>query len=376
MKIKKYKGKRIDEVMKRIKQELGDDAVILSTKKNDEGVEILAATDLAIDEEPRQRVELVEVVKKEEIAVKDNDSDLERLMLEVEELKRLVLSERERSKELENLKKEISLVRRILESGAFSNVALTPEIGPICELLKEHEVDKKIVDFIIRKISENELLSPYAVCEEELLKILKTASFEPVSGVPIVLSGPTGVGKTTTLAKIASMLKFYEGKDVAIISIDTYRIGAIDQVKIYADILEIDFFSAEHPGEFSKIVDLLKDKVILVDTAGSSHKDDIRRREIATFLEVLKQYLLYVVIPYYYRLKEAIRIIEAFSYKRPDGLILTKLDEAEVYGLPVNLSWYFDIPIVFITTGQRVPEDIEEADPHKMTRYLLKEEES
>ena len=376
MKIKRYKGKRIDEVMRRIKAELGDDAVILSTKKSGDGVEVLVAVDFSIDEAPRERIEMVEVVKREDAVVPSPSpsDEVESLRVEVEELKKLLVAQKERYDELKDLRRELTLIRRALETSHVGMVNVPIEALPLYNRLQEMEVDPKVISFVMKRISEEELLSPVSVCEEVLVQTLRVSSFEPREGVPVVFSGPTGVGKTTTLAKIASILKFYEGRDTSIVSIDTFRVGAVDQLKIYADILEIDFYPVNSPEEFAKVVEVLENSVILVDTAGRSPKDSVRMEEINSFLKVLNDYMLLVVIPYGYRLKEALNVVEAFSTKRPDGIILTKLDETEVYGLPVNLSWHIDIPIIFVTNGQRVPEDIERADPKRMVKYLLGEE--
>ncbi len=383
MKLKKYRGKDLKEVMLKIKEEMGEDAVILSTKKVSGGFEVLAASDLAIDEEPREKIDLIEAVKDRPVEPAPVSSKhevpqygIDRILVEMEELKKFILSQSKRHSEIEELKREIAALKGLIEGKVVATSSLDEETLPIYNRLKEMELEEKVLGFVMKRISEEELLSPQAVCEEVLQGMLRTGAFSPKEGVPVIFSGPTGVGKTTTLAKVASIMKLYEGKEVGIVSIDTFRVGALDQLKIYADILDIDFFTANTPEEFSRIVNLLDDRVILVDTAGRSPKDSVRLEEMKEFVGKLKDYQLLLVIPYGCRFTEALNIIRSFSIKDPDGIVLTKLDEAQVYGLPFNLSWHVGVPILYVTTGQRVPEDIEEPKPSKMVSLLLGEAES
>ena len=378
MKIKRYRGKSLPEVMLRIKEELGEDAVILSTKRVGETFEVIAAVDLSIDDEPRRRIELIEEVRREppqpHVSTPPEDP-VGRVLVEIEDLKKALLAQAQRDRELKELKKELKTIKGILESGMVSaSLSMDEEALSVCNRLREMEVDERLIGMVARSISQEELLSPWVLCRDMLEKLLITDKPRFVPGLPVVLVGPTGVGKTTTLAKLASILKLYEGRDVALLSIDTFRVGASEQLQVYADILGIDLFTANTPDEFGRFVSFLKDKVLLVDTAGRSYRDALRKEEIEDFLRAVEDYILLVAVTYGCRFKEALKIIESFSVKRPDGIVLTKLDETEVYGLPVNICWHTKLPITYITTGQRVPEDIEEASTKTMVDYILGEE--
>ena len=359
--------------MLKIKETLGEDAVILSTRRINGEIEVLAASDLSIDEEPRKRIDLIETVKEAPPppSTREPEGNIEKILIELEELKKITAASLEKDKQIRELKRELEVIKGILEGGIFGMISIDQEVLPLYNRLKSMEIDEKILSFVLKKISEEELLSPYAVCEEVLRGIVKTSRFSPLPGVPVLFCGPTGVGKTTTLAKVASIMKFYENREVAIISIDTFRIGAADQLKIYADILEIEMFTANTPKEFEQFVALLSDRILLVDTAGRSPKDSLRKEEMQAFIENITEYTLLITIPYGSRTKEAMKVIESFSTKRPDGIILTKFDETEIYGLPINLCWYTGIPIVYITTGQRVPEDIEEASADFIVKHII-----
>ncbi len=381
MKVRKFRGKDFKEVMEEIKKTLGEDALILSTKTENDMVEVLAAVDFdwdkIEDETPRKGIDIIEEIKASENSLDGNitkSHGWDKILVEIEEIRNTLVSYAKKYRELERLKKDISEIKKLLSKGVnLLDVyeSLDEEAFSLFLRLREMEVEDNIIKKIFSEIKETKSLPARSVADRFISNSIKTAKFEPLPGVPNVFVGPTGVGKTTTIAKIASILKFFSGIEVAIISIDTYRIGAIDQMKIYADLLDIDFFTADTPSEFMGLINRLKDRIILVDTAGRSPKDEIRMSELSAFLSNVEEYKLYLLISYNCRLKEAIKVVESFSLKKPDGLILTKLDETDIFGLPLNLSVFLNIPIVFVTTGQKVPEDIETPDVRKMSRLIL-----
>jgi len=384
MKVKKFKGRDLKQVMEEIKRVLGEDALILSTRTKGEEIEVLAAVDFDWEkvesEQPRMGIELVEKLKESDtfplsVSEKENGVEyMEKVLLEIEELKGAVFTYIKRYQELEELKKELSDIKRLLSQrvGIFSLVeSLDEETWVLISRLKEMEVEDSLLERLVAEIKKNELLPPVAVAEHFISSVMKVAEYKPEPGIPNVFVGPTGVGKTTTIAKIASILKFFSDKDVAVVSIDTYRIGATEQLKIYSELIGTDFYVANTPAEFMQAVDLSEDRIILVDTAGRSPGDEIRLNELSAFLSGVEDYRLLLLIPYGARFKEALRIVESFSVKKPDGLILTKLDEAAVFGLPLNLSFFLDVPVFYVTTGQRVPEDIEVASAGKMAKLIL-----
>jgi len=383
VKVKKFKGRDFKEVMEEIKRVLGDDALILSTKTKGGEVEVLAAVDFdwerVEEEEPRTGIDFLERLKHSDAppfsaSEKGGNEHMEKVLLEIEELKEAVFTYVKRYQELESLKRELSDIKRLLSQkvSLFSFVeSLDEEALAVVSRFKEMEVEDRVVEKLVAEIKKNELLPARAVAEHFISSAVRVADYRPEPGIPQVFVGPTGVGKTTTVAKVASILKFFSGEEVAVISIDTYRIGATEQMRIYSELIGTDFYVANTPAEFSQAVEIAGNRVVLVDTAGRSPNDEIRLKELSAFLSEVEDYRLLLLMPYGARFREALRIVESFSLKRPDGFILTKLDETEVYGLPLNLSFFFDVPIVYITTGQRVPEDIETASAGKIASLIL-----
>ncbi len=383
MKVKRFKGKDFKKVMEEIRRVLGDDALILSTRTKGDEVEVLAAVDFDWEkvesEQPRTGIDLLEKLKESDtspmsVSQEKREEYIEKVLIEMEELKNAVVAYIKRYQELEGLRKELTDIKRLLAQkvSLFSLVeSLDEEALVVISRLKEMEVEDSVLEKLISEIKKNELLPAAAVAEHYISSVIKTAKYDPEPNIPNIFVGPTGVGKTTTIAKVASLLKFFSGKEIATVSIDTYRIGATDQMRIYSDLIGVDFYIANTPSEFSQVMNFVKGKVVLVDTAGRSPKDEVRLNELSAFLSEVDEYKLFLLIPYGARFKDALKIVESFSLKKPDGLILTKLDETDIFGLPLNLSFFLDVPILYVTTGQRVPEDIEVADAGKITRLIL-----
>ena len=384
MKLKKFVGRDMASILLKIKETLGEDAVIISTRKFGDSIEVLAAKEEEIITKTsniRGKAELYDSISRMKDLKFDietqqkNNLDFGKIIFEIESLKEILVNRSRMEEEIERLRRDMEEVKKLVEQTATKLVmipGLKEDNVELYSRLKDMEVDEGFIRRIYERILVEEVLSPEAVAYEMISKIIRVGDLELSKGVPMVFVGPTGVGKTTTIAKLSALIKLYNGMDVAIVSIDVFRVGAMEQMKIYADIVNIPLYVAETPDEFKMLVEALNDKIIFVDTAGASPKDEVRLIELKNFLDRLVSYKLLLLIPVYFRLKEAIKVVEKFSLKKPDGIILTKLDEADTYGLFVNLSIAVDIPLLFVTTGQRIPEDIERVDPKKIAQLLIK----
>ncbi len=195
-----------------------------------------------------------------------------------------------------------------------------------------------------------------------------------LSGDPrvVVLIGPTGVGKTTSIAKIAANLKLRQHKKVGLITIDTYRIGAVDQLRMYSQIIDVPLKVVLTPAELRQAIDSYDQMdVILVDTAGRSQKDDLKLQELKTFLDAAKADEVHLVLSSTANHSHMLSAAERFKSIGVDRLILTKLDEAISFGVVLSVLRKVDASISYITTGQDVPDDIEVAGGQKLARMLL-----
>lgn len=185
--------------------------------------------------------------------------------------------------------------------------------------------------------------------------------------------GPTGVGKTTTIAKLAAAFSIREGYRIALITADTYRIAAIEQLKTYADIIGIPFDVVYTPQDFKSALENHSDKdLILVDTAGRSPKNQQHIDELQALLAIEPTIQTHLVMSLTTKYKEALEIVDCFGVCSPTRFLFTKMDEATNLGTVVNLLHYSPAALSYITTGQNVPDDIEFADPERLASLVLR----
>ncbi|MFO7578003.1 MAG: GTPase [Pelovirga sp.] len=193
----------------------------------------------------------------------------------------------------------------------------------------------------------------------------------------ISLIGATGVGKTTTIAKLAARAISESGARVALVTIDTYRIAAVEQLKVYGEIMGIPVEVVFSPDQLQESFRRHRDKdLILIDTAGRSPQDQARIEELDSFLGSHSEVenLLVLAAPTAERLQQ--KSLEAFGRLPISGLIFTKLDETDSCGCLINLPLQCNLPIHCLTNGQNVPEDLLPADPQLVAEIVMGEDEA
>jgi flagellar biosynthesis protein FlhF len=188
----------------------------------------------------------------------------------------------------------------------------------------------------------------------------------------IALIGPTGVGKTTTLAKLAAAFKLREGRRVGLVTCDTYRIAAVDQLRTYANIMGLELKVALTPVETRRAVGSLRDRdVILIDTAGRGSNDTGRIDELLQCLRAADPHEVHLVLSSTASEKVLLREAEAFTRAGANRIVLTKLDEAVSFGVLINVMQKIGKKLSFITTGQEVPDHIEPGEPRRLAQLVL-----
>ncbi len=251
--------------------------------------------------------------------------------------------------------------------------------------LLDNEVDEKYANIIIDEIDSSlkkesnidNILS--AVYQKIILKLGEPEEISLKEEPTVVFFvGPTGVGKTTTIAKIASKFKLNEKKKVAFISADTYRIAAVEQLNTYASIMDIPvkvIYSAE---EMKGAIEEFKDfDLIIVDTAGRSHKDEIQKQDLYDLCEqtdklsfkVNKEIMLVLSMTTKYR--DLLNIVNSYDKLENYKLIFTKLDETSTIGNILNIRMMTNAALAYTTYGQNVPDDIEVVNVQKVAKNLL-----
>ena len=188
----------------------------------------------------------------------------------------------------------------------------------------------------------------------------------------VAFVGPTGVGKTTTIAKLAADFKLRQNKKIGLITIDTYRIGAVDQLRMYAEIIGVPLKVVLTPGELSEAVMLMQDyDIVLIDTAGRSQNDQLRIQELQSFLAAAKPHEVHLVLSSTAHQSHLLSAAEKFNEIGIDRLIFTKLDEAISFGVVLSVMKKLQASLSYITTGQDVPDDIEVGSGRRLARLLL-----
>ena len=188
----------------------------------------------------------------------------------------------------------------------------------------------------------------------------------------IAFVGPTGVGKTTTLAKVAANFMFNHSANIALATIDNYRIAAAEQLKVYGRIMNVPVEVARTPEHLQKILASHEDKdLVLIDTAGRSPRDDMSRRELAGFLEPLPEVENHLVLSAATRQEDLFSTVSRFGEMALHGIVFTKTDECDTYGQILNVGLAAGYPMSMLTNGQRVPEDYLPPDPRRLAELIL-----
>jgi len=188
----------------------------------------------------------------------------------------------------------------------------------------------------------------------------------------VALVGPTGVGKTTTIAKLAANFRLREKRKVGLITVDTYRIAAVEQLRTYADIIDLPMRVVATPGAMREAVDSMTDlDLVLLDTAGRSPKDEEQLHELRAFLSEAHVDEVHLVLSSVAGAGTLARTAERFAEVGTTALILSKLDEAHGLGNLLPLLRSCKLPLSYLTNGQNVPDDISHADRRRLARFIL-----
>ena len=291
-------------------------------------------------------------------------------------------SEEERQKEtIEELQNELAQMKAMLVQVVNKEKKPEDELS-LQQALRLQDIEPEIIDDIVLQLPAEAILADKDTPQaREGLKKYLMDNVQMADGLEIksrrrkiaALLGPTGVGKTTTLAKIAAQCVLEKGISTAFITADTYRISAVEQLKTYADILGLPIAIVYSPQELKEAIQKFRQKqLILIDTAGRSQHNRRQMAELKDFLAVNQNIEKYLVLSATTKNEDAKDILEKFSVCRPDKVIFTKTDETKSLGVILNILRRQEMRLSYLTNGQSVPDDIAPAEAGKLAELFLR----
>lgn len=357
MRIKKFTASNYSIALREVKQELGEDAIILSTRS------IKPPTPMA-GRKGATRVEITAAVEYSSPVITPQFSDMQEIKNFPEtgdaELKSLIfnlLSQTDQARSLGLQSRQIDTYSHLIDNG----------------------LDKKLASKILQKALEKNPQQSDDCNKEPVMNLMKKVL--PCKGEidlngdgpkMVAFVGPTGVGKTTTIAKIAAEYALRRGQKVALVSLDTYRLGAVDQLRIYGEIMEVPFEVAGGKEDLRRIVASHSDKdLILIDTTGRSHQDKDYSGQLKEIFDAVGGVEIHLVLSVTAQEKLFNATYRQFFPIGVDRVLFTKLDEGLSFGSLFNFSVRNRLPISYFTSGQRVPEDLEVARPERVISLIF-----
>ncbi len=390
MKIRRYMGKDTQEAILKVKMDLGNEAVILNTRKvrqkgflnvfNKPLVEVLAAVDEfygAKSKKEPQKSEASTTVREKNV---ENQSNLN-----------------QKEEKIALLENKVSNMESVLQK-IYEQVSNGTTKTPVKEINPQEKMKSRITDLLYDNLIKNDVDSDIA---RQLIDIIKSQVkdgsnindisailYKLISGIlgkpetlklredgkptVVVFVGPTGVGKTTTLAKIAANYSINHKKKVGLITADTYRIAAVEQLKTYAEILGMPIEVIYSISEINDAKEKYKDKdIILIDTAGRSNRNKTQFDELKMQVEACLADEVFLVLSTTTGMRNCREILASYDFLKEYKLIFTKLDETPSLGIILNARRLTNKNLSYVTIGQSVPNDIEVANIDKITKKLL-----
>ncbi|MHB0886710.1 MAG: flagellar biosynthesis protein FlhF [Bacillota bacterium] len=416
MKVRKYQANTLAEAMALVKREMGQEAIILQTKRVKPGglmglftqgvVEVTAAIDDEIETRPVAPVATARVGKAPAPpkakstrgtrsssaggrkkrpapeAVPTAPAELEAAPAVVGSL---AVAEHDPAREASALETELAKMKDILATmlrqmePPTTAQDLPERVKALHDTLLAQDVNPRLAHEVALRLSQPGLTGPAGDLQSQLAEGIREMTGEPRpvdfrGGRRVVaFLGPTGVGKTTTIAKLAANFSLLERKNVALITCDTYRIAAVEQLKTYGQIIGVPVEVVFSPQELKEaILRHAKRDVILIDTAGRSHRNVMQMSELKGFLQAARPDETFLVLSATTKYRDAMDIVKNYGFAGFDRLLFTKLDETSTYGIILNLAAATQKGLSYFTTGQSVPEDIELADLPKLARLLTR----
>lgn len=370
MSVEIFVGKKLEEVLKDIQVKYGGNYKIIEQKKQKK---FLWRTNYEV----KILVDEKETLKQKVSAPKIEDKELILALLENTKIP-APKKEIEQTKPMATMKEVAHKLQETQTTDTDTNI-----FEQLLEkLVEQDEVDRSIAATLIEEVKlaiqpqewGNETLINTTLLQAIEQRIRVTGPLDVETIQTIALVGPTGVGKTTTIAKISAILK-QQKKKIGLISTDVYRIGAIEQLQTYANIMDSKMIEAKNPQELKEAINYFKHvekvDIILIDTVGRSPMKVELVDGTKEYLDIAKPDHTALVLSSTQKCKDMIQILKNFDTVPLDSLIFTKLDETMSYGFILNILEKNKLNISYVTNGQNVPKDIVAASANHLANKIL-----
>ncbi|HPQ38348.1 MAG TPA: flagellar biosynthesis protein FlhF [Synergistaceae bacterium] len=249
------------------------------------------------------------------------------------------------------------------EKPLFEPVLEGPSSDPLLTALLAQDLDVEKAHRLVRDFRSSQMGVPFPRWLGSRIPVKGKNTQEALGGKKALFVGPTGVGKTTTIAKLAAIFSLWEKKNVLLLTADTYRIAAVEQLKMYARILGVPFRVIQNPEEASDILEEYQGTdIVLIDTAGRSQKDGGKMEELETLYRSLEPDVVHLVLAANMKSRDMEDVLQRMTVPL-SSLVFTKLDETLSFGTLLGILLDTELPMSFLTAGQNVPNDIDVADP-------------
>ena len=382
MEVKTYRAKSLQEALQLVRSELGPDAAVLHTREVSEGLLRWFAGSRSIEVTASNSVIVPSRFSNSNVdsAIDDHGAlgaDRPPAAHEVDF----------RAKFRDDLKDELadlnSMVERLSQKEPASHrddmaQTLFQLFTDLIDAEVSEELARELIDQLRSGASSRDLEDP-VMLKARLSRLIEEEidCGGPIRVTPgqrklVALVGPTGVGKTTTIAKLAASFHLRERHRVGLITVDTYRIAAVDQLRTYADIIDLPMEVVSTPREMRAAVAKMADlDLILMDTAGRSPRDEVRIQELKSMLGEAKADEVHLVLSSVTSASSMKKTAERFAEVGVTSLLLTKLDEATGLGNLLPVLRGSKLPLSYVTNGQNVPDDIAAAERRRLARVVL-----
>lgn len=383
MDVRKYQARTMQEALAMVRRDLGPQAAVLHTREVHGGlwgwfsgvkkIEVVASTEINVPSRLPMR------------AAPINDGGVS---LEIAPAGLKMPQAGERSPEFrDDVKGQLTELQSMVEelcrrTRSSGQLELPEGLFQLYTELLDHELSEELARELVEEVRlsvapgewtdiatlrarSEQIVERQFVCQGPF-------QLEPGRCHTVALVGPTGVGKTTTIAKLAANYRLREKRKVGLITVDTYRIAAVEQLRTYADIIDLPMQVVSTPKQMREAVhDMANLDLLLIDTAGRSPKDEVKIQELRSYLTEANADEVHLVLSAVTAPNTLIRTAEAFSAVGTTALVVTKLDEAMSLGNLLPLLKTCQLPLSYVTHGQNVPDDIAVASAPRLVREVF-----